>query len=193
MLGLIENRSNIVTASFKNDGDVIILLGESNGHVGGTEYLKCVHGLVVGNAPALDLDTEKRLHEVCLLAIERRLVNSAHDCSEGGLAVALAECCIMNREKSIGCTIDLTSSAIRPDFLLFGEDQSRILISITSEKRSAIENLAADKGVPMKILGRVGGPSMVIEGRLVIDIKDLRQSYESLSIEMEEEKGYNFT
>lgn len=189
MLGLIEDVSNVVTSSFKQDGDVIILLGETKGHIGGSEYLKCIHGVVAGDAPALDLSMEKRVQKVCLEAIEQKLVSSAHDCSDGGLAVALAECCIVDQEGSIGCTADMGEhSDVRFDFQLFGEDQSRILISTDRQNVSKVQRLAAQHSVPIKMLGEVGGQALRFKGSFSVDLEDLSRAYENVSSAMGEWK-----
>jgi len=127
MIGIIDDLSCISTQYFKQDGDLIILLGVSGEELGASEYLKQVYNLVRGEVPYLDIDLEKRVQNSVLEMIADKLVQSAHDCSEGGLAVAIAESCISG-SKTIGADIRF-SSKIRLDALLFGETQSRIVVS----------------------------------------------------------------
>jgi phosphoribosylformylglycinamidine synthase II len=123
MLGVVDDLSHVTTGCFRDAGDRIVLLGETLGHLGGSEFLSLIHGLTMGDAPALDLKREKSVQEAALEAIKEGLVCSAHDCSEGGIAVALAECCITG-PRQIGATVE-TGVTMRRDFALFGEDQSR--------------------------------------------------------------------
>ena len=176
MLGLIEDVTLATTAAFKDDGDAIILLGTTRGHIGGSEYLQLIHGLTAGDAPPLDLQSEKRLHEFTLELIGRRLVKSAHDCSEGGLAVALAECCFMEPDKAHGARIRV-NPGIRPDALLFGEDQTRIIISVASSDSDTILQLAASRSVPATVIGIVGGRSLEIVGMIQANVDVLARAY----------------
>src|SRR5690606_30271547 len=113
------------------EGDAIVLLGQNGGHVGGSEYLKAIHGLVAGDAPALDLDTERALQSALLEAIRAGLVRSAHDCADGGLAVALAESAIGGEER-FGIEVEL-GDELPEAALLFGEAQSRVVVSAAPE------------------------------------------------------------
>src|SRR5208283_2936321 len=123
MLGEITDIRKSISGSFKEPGDAIIKLGKTIGHIGGTEYLKRIHGIFAGDAPPLDLLFEKTLQTACLELIDKCLLRSAHDVSEGGLAITIAECCIFDSEKSMGAEINVTTE-LRPDFYLFAEDQS---------------------------------------------------------------------
>ncbi len=182
MLGLIDDVATVVTSAFKHEGDIIILLGKTKGHIGGSEYLKVVHGKVAGDAPALDLDMEKRVHAVCLDAIQERIVSSAHDCSEGGLAVALSECCIGNFETSLGCVIDIENSLdSRLDFQFFGEDQSRIIISTNRNNVSTIQSMASKRSVELSIIGEVAGTEFKIRGSFGVSVDQIRKAYNGLS------------
>jgi phosphoribosylformylglycinamidine synthase len=113
VIGLVADISRIVSPGFKREGDVIVLLGEGKGELGGSEYLKSVFKLERGRPPAIDLEREKRVQGLCLEAISRGLIRSAHDISEGGLAASAAECCFLGPDK-IGCILDLGNS-LRPD------------------------------------------------------------------------------
>lgn len=156
MVGVIEKLKHICTMDFKEVGDLVILLGECREELGGSEYLKIIHNMVTGDCPYLDLELEKSVQTTCLDAIKKGLVRSAHDCSEGGLAVAIAECCISNKERMVGARIDL-SFDIRSDALLFGETQSRIVISCKPENLGKIRNIAKKNKTPLYIIGKTGG------------------------------------
>jgi len=175
LVGLIEKREHITTQWFKDEGDVIILLGDMVDNadpllgLGGSAYLQRVHGLKTGAPPRCDLEKERQLHNTLRGFIFSGLVKSAHDCSDGGLAVALAESCISQQiardtPRLIGAQIDLSAFAgLRPDALLFGETQGRAVISVAARnavkvlERARIMELSAAK------LGIVGGPDLSIK------------------------------
>ena len=168
IVGLIDDVDRLVGPGFKKEGDAVVLLGENREELGGSEYLRVIHGLEKGRPPGIDLEREKSVQEVCIQAIASGLVRSAHDISEGGLAVCAAEGCILDRAE-IGCVLDLDDK-IRPDALLFGEAQSRILLSASGTRLPKVLDLAAKKGVPAKVIGRTGGKELVIRqsGREII-------------------------
>jgi phosphoribosylformylglycinamidine synthase len=154
MVGLIDDLSHITRATFQKDGDTIILLGEVGGELGGSEYLATIHGKVIGAPPRCDVEQEKALIDALLEAIRAGVVSSAHDCSDGGLAVALAECCIANPEHESGADIDLSShSVIQDRAILFGESQGRVVVSSPAPER--VLAIAAKAGVPCSQIGRV--------------------------------------
>jgi phosphoribosylformylglycinamidine synthase len=138
--------------------------------LGGTEYLKTIHGLEAGAPPAIDLEQEKRNQEFLLDAIDARLVRSAHDLAEGGLAVALAECAF-HSERRIGCEIDL-GGGLRDDAFLFGESQSRVLLTCKRPDLPKLLEMAAARGVTAKAIGRTGGDAVAVarEGREVLRV-----------------------
>lgn len=162
MVGLIEDAGKIMTQWFKHKGDVIILLGETKEDLGGTEYLRVIHHREQGEPPALDLDVEKALQACTLKLIRDGLVQSAHDCSDGGLAVALAECCVSG-EQPLGATVQLPAGRTRRDALLFGESQSRIVLSVKPEHAGQVLTAAQTAGVPATRIGMVGGNRLAIE------------------------------
>jgi len=170
MVGLVDDVSKVIKQWFVDDGDAVILLGETLDEIGGTEYLKVVHNQERGLPPDLDLDKEKSLQDAVLEIIGERLAKSAHDCSEGGLAVALAECCFGGEEKPKGCTVDIQSD-IRPDSVLFGESQSRVIISAAKKDAKAVCDIARKHGVPCETVGSVGGGSLrvSVSGKPMID------------------------
>ena len=154
MLGIIEDVKHITTAGFKNPGDIIVLLGRNTGEIGGSEYLSWIHGKVAGDAPEIDLELERKVQKTCLEAIRLGVINSAHDVSDGGIAVALAESCVVNKEKNLGCKVELKDK-IRADFLLFGETQSRIVVSLSEDKFNELEYLCQKNQVPFSVIGVV--------------------------------------
>jgi phosphoribosylformylglycinamidine synthase len=176
VVGLIEKSEYVTTQWFKDEGDAIILLGEPVDQadplfgLGGSAYLQVIHGLKNGSPPRCDLETARTLHTTLLGLIQSGLVKSAHDCSEGGLAVALAESCISQlvaREtpRLIGATINFTATgqASRLDALLFGETQSRIVISCKPIDAVKVVERAKLMGVPARQIGKVGGDKLTIQ------------------------------
>jgi phosphoribosylformylglycinamidine synthase len=162
MVGLIERAGQAMTQWFKREDDDVILLGTSREDLGGSEYLKIVHSREQGSPPYLNLDAEKAMH-ACILALVRGgLVRSAHDCSDGGLAVALAESCISGPERSLGAVVKLMRGRLRKDAVLFGESQSRVVLSADPVHRQAILDRAAGLGVPAQVIGVVGGERLTI-------------------------------
>lgn len=162
MVGLIEYSERATTQWFKEEGDDVFLLGASREDLGGTEYLKVVHAREQGSPPYLNLDTEKTLHECLLSLIHDGLLQSAHDCSEGGLAVTLAECCMSGAEQPRGAVIRLARGRLRKDAILFGESQSRVVISAKPVHRQAILDRATRYGVPVEVIGSISGNRLVL-------------------------------
>jgi len=157
MVGLIEREADITTQWFKQSDDVILLLGETREDIGGTEYLKVMHSREQGMPPWLDLDREHIVQKCVLTLIQKGWVQSAHDCSEGGLLVTLAECCLTHPATPFGAQITLSQERLRLDALLFGESPSRVLISIKQEYLEQVRQCIQDVGpnMPMSLLGHV--------------------------------------
>ncbi|MEE9466126.1 MAG: phosphoribosylformylglycinamidine synthase subunit PurL [Candidatus Neomarinimicrobiota bacterium] len=153
MLGLIENPEHITSPGFEQAGDFVAVLGSLNGELGGSEYLEQVHGLVIGDPPPLNLETELHVQAVCLEAIHQGLINSAHDISDGGLAVCLTEC-ILASNPGLGAEIHV-SRRLRDDELLFGESQSVIIVSLREDNLLALQRIAMEDQVPCITIGRV--------------------------------------
>ena len=160
MAGVIEDAECRCTQWFKEPGDRVALLGPDAVSLGGSEYLWTLHRILAGQLAALDLRIERAVQDACRAAIEARLVSSAHDCSEGGLAVALAEACVSGPE-AIGAEIDLPGSA-RPELALFGEGPSRIVVSVPADASRALEALMGEFAVPWRWIGVVGGHGLVV-------------------------------
>ena len=181
MLGLIEaaneNEIKHCTMGFAKSGDVIVMLGENKDELGGSEYLKVVHGKIAGHPPAIDLNFEKSVQQTCLEAIRNGLVRSAHDTSEGGLAVTVSECCMAG---NVGAMLSIMDP-LDPVPLLFSETQSRIILSIPPENLFILEKIAIKHRVPIEVIGKVGGKDLIIKkgNKTVIDlpIKDLSETY----------------
>jgi len=173
MVGLVAKVAGVVTPWFKAAGDVVVLLGRTREELGGSEYLKIVHGLVKGTPPWIDLRLEQAVQSCCVAAIEKGILRSAHDISDGGIAIALAECCISGPEKPLGVRIDMREM-IRGDALLFSESQSRIVVSVAEENLEQLREVAAEHHVPMQVIGAVGGTSFVIQPLLRLPVDELR-------------------
>ncbi|MDD2680036.1 MAG: phosphoribosylformylglycinamidine synthase subunit PurL [Candidatus Omnitrophica bacterium] len=169
MIGIINDIDKACSQNFKQEGDTIILLGCCRQELGASEYLKEIHNLNMGAVPRLDLELEQAVQRTCLEAAEKGLVHSAHDCSEGGLAVALAECCISDKEKMIGANINKLSYGMRPDALLFGESQSRIILSCSAGSVEKIRKIALKFKAPFCIIGKTAGRVL----RILNDTKEL--------------------
>ncbi|OQX54429.1 MAG: phosphoribosylformylglycinamidine synthase II [Candidatus Omnitrophica bacterium 4484_213] len=173
MVGLIEDADRYVTQEFKNVGDLIVLLGENKPDLSGSEYLYLIHKQKKGN-PQIDIEKEKAVQEVCLEAIKSKIINSAHDCSEGGLAITLAESCISEAERMLGAVIKLDGLKerdIRLDEVLFAETPSRIVVSISKDKLRVLEQIAEKYSISYQVLGNVSGKRLTIEykGTPIID------------------------
>ena len=163
MVGLIESVDHTMTQWFKQEGDSIVLLGTTMEELGGTEYLRVVHCREQGTPPHLSLDDEKAVQACVLRLIRNGLVRSAHDCAEGGLAVALAECCLSNPSRSHGIVVKLKTSGLRWDALLFGESQSRVLVSTSPATQEAVLRVAQELGVAAEVIGTVGGDRVTVD------------------------------
>jgi phosphoribosylformylglycinamidine synthase len=163
MVGLIEEAHRAMTQWFRLDGDAIVLLGKTRDDLGGSEYLKVLQHREQGSPPYLSLQTEKAVQDFVLKVIHEGLVQSAHDCSDGGLAVALAECCVSGPHASRGAVVKLGLGTLRRDALLFGESQSRIILSVRPNVVASLLSRASEAGVPAAHIGTVGGNRLVIE------------------------------
>ena len=176
MVGLVEDLKHITTSYFKDEGDVIYLLGEDKEELGGSEYAKVVHNKVAGESPTINLNEEKKLQDTLLNLIRKGLIKSAHDISEGGIVSALAECCIINQERQIGCEVEIPIKS-REDFSLFSESQSRIIISISKDKILELEPELKLSGVKFTKLGIVGGTSMTLKNLFEASVSKLSDIY----------------
>ncbi|AEH50551.1 phosphoribosylformylglycinamidine synthase subunit PurL [Pseudothermotoga thermarum] len=168
IVGLIEDISKRCSADFKSENDLVVLLGFHSDRFTASEYLRLIHNVEIAPSPTLDLEFEKRLQKVCLLAIKEGLLSSAHDVSEGGLAIALAESSILG---GFGVECDLFTN-VRKDVVLFSETQSRIVVSLPEKNFERLKKLCETFKVPCTILGKIKGERFVIKinGNKVIDV-----------------------
>ncbi len=190
MVGLIKDVRKIVTQGFKNDGDIIALLGPDKPELAASEYAHTVLGVTTdemianGIVPAIDLKIEKHVQAACLALSDAMLINSAHDCSDGGLAVAIAEQCFESlRNPSNGAVVELPANDGRSCEALFGESPSRIIITFAPGDRNEVERIAVAKDCAFTVLGKVEGSRLSIRvgGKEVVsaDVAELRQSWAS--------------
>ncbi len=178
VVGLLENLEHRAELGFQKAGELVVLIGSPEGHLGASEYLWVVHGLEAGTPPAPDLAQEARAQAAIRELIGRGWVKAAHDVAEGGLAVALAEMCL---PYSLGATIEVRSQA-RPDALLFGEAPSRILFTVDQALLQMAVRVLEQHGLPHQILGQVGGDRLTIlmpKQRLEWSVAALRKAWDA--------------
>ncbi|MBI2252463.1 MAG: phosphoribosylformylglycinamidine synthase subunit PurL [Armatimonadetes bacterium] len=175
MVGIIDDLNNITGISFKNIDDLIVLIGELKDELGGSEYLKIKYNLEQGGAPKLDLNYERRIQKTCLDAIKSGMINSAHDCSIGGLLTALAESCILG---NLGAQINLEK--ITPG-VCFGESQSRIIISLKKENFKKLKKIAFKNKVNLVVLGKVIADKFSLNSKnkeiFNLDLNKIKEKY----------------
>ena len=176
MLGLVENLENITTSFFKNDGDLIYLLGEDFEEIGGSEYLSIINNLVSGESPKIDLQREKDLHSIVIKLIKNKLINSVHDVSEGGLISCLAECCILEKENLIGADVNIPVKS-REDFSFFSESQSRVVVSVNEGNKNEFEKYFPAGKISCTYLGKTGGSGLIVNGRYEFKLNRLADLY----------------
>lgn len=169
LVGIIDKVENVLTPSFKRENEYIAICGKLNNEIGGSEYLRIVKGENLGPCPVVDLERELNLHRFMMDAIESSLLSSAHDISDGGLLICLAESALMG---GIGFVIMIGDEVGREDFFLFSESPTRIVISFPEEKRWKIENLVKEWEIDFQIIGWTGGERMIVNKELkpIIDL-----------------------
>lgn len=180
MVGLIDDTSKMKSSSFQEERDIIAVIGTKSGStidgLGGSEYIKVIHNLVTGDAPEIDAGTTKNLISTLLEIINSGYIQSAHDLSEGGIAVALAECCIMNTSRPIGCTVRLNST-VRRDFTLFSENQNIILLSLGKKFEQDIVKCCEKNSILYAPIGITGGDLIKIDKDINISLSNAIDSY----------------
>lgn len=178
MVGLIEDVKHVTTSYFKSDGDVIALIGDisADDGIGGSEYLSLIHNKVEGDAPGIRVETEKNLISALLQLIRSGQLNSAHDVSDGGLAVALAESCIINRTLMLGCNVNILYKG-RKDFALFNESQSRVLISFSAKDTEKVKKTAEKHRLDYLELGTVSGKAVKIGDEINMELEIASDAY----------------
>jgi phosphoribosylformylglycinamidine synthase len=192
MVGLLRDVRRRVPSHFQQTGDRILLLGVTGGHLGGSSYWEVVHRFVGGSPPPVDLDREARLQRLLVAAAGAALLRSAHDCADGGLAVALAECCIGGPYvlAGLGARIRLARpEGLAAEAVLYGEDTGRVIVSVPPDGVRPLADLAAAHGVPFVVIGDVGaaeGPGAACQLEIELDsdpaplvwqVRELRQTY----------------
>jgi phosphoribosylformylglycinamidine synthase II len=170
IVGLVRDVEESPGPGFKTAGDMIFLIGKNEEEIGGSEYLKCIWDTEKGKPPQIDLQEEKKVHGLCIEAIARGFLLSAHDISEGGLAVCIAESAFLGDHRT-GCTIRL-KDRMRSDALFFGESQSRIIVTAKPENKNVLIKLAQAHNVPIEEIGITGGDDIAIyhNGEKIIDL-----------------------
>ncbi len=184
MVGLLDNIDKRVPSAFRNEGDIVFLAGETFNELGGSHYLMIEHGLKKGLPPRLDLKRERALQQFILAAADGRKLVSCHDLSEGGLALALAECCLKSQQGLGASVTDLGEirkgrAGLRTDALYFGESQSRAVISVKPEHRDEVKRLAQKRGVALFEIGKVGGDTLVIEDKVRLPVSEMKGLFNS--------------
>ena len=177
MVGRIADYGNRLHAGFAHEGDFVLLIGSSQNDLGGSEYLKVEHGLVAGRPPALDLVRERAVMKVVLGAAEAGHIRTAHDCSDGGLLVALAECCLLGGMGMRGPALN-PEPPLRLDAAFFGETPARFIVSLPSRAMPEVQSLARRNHVEIAMLGLTGGDALELEGQLKLPLEEMRQAWE---------------
>ena len=177
MVGLIDDYGKRLAAGLRAEGDFVLLIGSSHNDLGGSEYLKVEHGMVAGRPPALDLARERAVCRLVLAAAENGLLHSAHDCAEGGMLVALAECCLLGG-LGVRCPAIRPEAPLRMDAAFFGESPSRFIVSLPSRSMPELQSLARRHHVEISLLGLAGGETIEFEGQFRLPLADIRQAWE---------------
>jgi phosphoribosylformylglycinamidine synthase len=180
MIGLIEDITKVVSSDFKNEGDAIIFLSACDDLdcLGGSEYLYQRTGQVAGQAPTCDLSKQAALVQTLIDLADQRLLNSAHDVSEGGLAVALAECCFaQGTERPMGANVHVQNKNIRKDNLLFGERQGIVILSCDPKNVDQIIAISKKHDMKADLIGTVGGNRLIIDDFIDESVKALYSIY----------------
>jgi len=175
MVGVLENATDKMTMDFKQTGDVIYLIGESSNDINSSEYLHKLHGIEYSPAPAFDIDNEINIQNTIAKLISKKLIQSAHDVSEGGLFVTLTESCF---NRTAGYNI-VSNVAVRKDAFLFGEAQSRVVVSIKQTSEEALVSMLASHKILYEKLGVVTDGSITIDNEDWGSITEWKNSYDN--------------
>ena len=177
MVGVIEDYRRRLGAALRAEGDFVLLIGSSHNDLGGSEYLKVEHGHVAGRPPALDLTREKAVNRLILSAAQSGYLHSAHDCADGGMLIALAECCLLGGI-GVRCPAIRPEPPLRLDAAFFGESPSRYIVSVPSRAMPEMQSLARRHNVELSMLGLAGGGFVEFEGQLKVSLAELRAAWE---------------
>jgi phosphoribosylformylglycinamidine synthase subunit PurL len=177
MLGVLEDVENAMDIHFKEEGDLIILIGETNDEIGGSEYLSVIHEIEAGKIPEVKLEIEKNTNETLVKCIQKRIVKSAHDISDGGLAVALSECCFKN---NFGVDVSMNTN-LRDDSLLFSESQGRFILTVSKGDANKVINEFSKIFVNVQVIGMVSKENFIIrinEKEVInLDITEMKSTW----------------
>ncbi len=179
VVGLLRDVTKTVGLAFRRPGDLVAVLGETRGELGGSEWLLAFHHKLAGRPPRLDVAGEKRLQQVVRQLIQSGALASAHDTSEGGLAVALAECCMADPDVALGATLQVSPGTVAPHAYLFGEDASRVVVSFSPLFQAEVAAACAAAAVPCGVLGVVGGDRLTLPGLLDVPVGQLSRAWRS--------------
>ncbi len=180
MVGLIKDLDKTVNQWFKSEGDLIAILGDTYDEIDGSEYQKLFNGKIAGMPPKIDLDQESNLIKTLIELANKSIINSAHDLSEGGIAVALAECCF-SKNKNFGFIVNLDNINVKKlniPVLLFSESQSRCIVSINKNNLQKLKDITSENSINLKLIGVVGGNKMIIENILDLRVEDVYQQWD---------------
>jgi len=183
MVGILEDVSKRLTSFFSdNDGDIIAVIGKNKGELGGTEYLKTIHSKIAGKIPEISPNQVKNAINVLVELADNELLKSTHDISDGGIAVALTECCLKNE---IGAAVSLMSD-LRGDAMLFGESRPLVIISFAQTNREQIIQICQANNIQLELIGKTGGDNLVIDNLINCPVSELKDIYESAIPQMME-------
>jgi len=180
MVGLIKDLDKTVNQWFKSEGDLIAILGDTYDEIDGSEYQKLFNGNISGIPPKIDLDQESNLIKTLIELANKSIINSAHDLSEGGIAVALAECCF-SKNKNFGFIVNLDNINVKKlniPVLLFSESQSRCIVSINKNNLQKLKDITSENSINLKLIGVVGGNKMIIENILDLRVEDVYRQWD---------------
>lgn len=176
MIGLLENYENMVTSNFKDEGDLIFLLGKTDNKIDGSEYLNTFHNLIQGDAPEINLQEEKKLIDTLVEAAKCKILKSAHDISDGGLAIALAESCICDKNNQIGCKINFAYQS-RKDFTLFNEAQGRAIISIEKKNLEVLKGICDKNNLKCLLIGETILNKFELNEEINVTLDSMNEAY----------------
>jgi phosphoribosylformylglycinamidine synthase len=174
-IGIIPEIATMATVALKREGDVLMLLGAEAGHLGQSLYLQAVAGATRGAPPPVDLDAERRAGDLVRGLIRSGVLSAVHDVSDGGLLVAIAEMALAG---GLGATLDAVPGPLPAHALWFGEDQARYVVEASPDKADAIHKAAAVAKIPLRLLGRVGGDAIKLDGEPPLPLAALKQAHE---------------
>lgn len=175
MIGIVPDKSKIMTLDFKSKGDLIFLVGESVNDIASSEYLASYHGISESPAPHFDLEKEFELQQTVKNLIQNGLINAAHDCADGGLFIALTE---MGMPNGLGFDI-VTDAEVREDAFLFGEAQSRVIVGVNEDQEDEFIEFMMNQNVPYTLLGHVTKGKMCVDDEQYGSVSELKDIYDN--------------